>query len=59
MKILQGVIIGLLVVWVILATVATLPMQIEYKWQAWAIVAFGPVIVIAGLVEVLKKVFKR
>lgn len=56
MGIVKGVLIILLAGWVILATIATLPLELEYKWQAWAIVAFGPVAVIAGLWEVVNRV---
>lgn len=57
MGIVKGVFIILLAGWVILATIATLPMELEYKWQAWTIVAWGPVVVIAGLWEVINRVF--
>ena len=57
MGIIKGVLIILLAGWVILATIATLPLELEYKWQAWTIVAFGPVAVIAGLWEVINRVF--
>lgn len=57
MGIVKGVLIILLAGWVILTTIATVPLELEYKWQAWAIVAFGPVAVIAGLWEVMNRVF--
>ena len=57
MGIIKGVLIILLAGWVILATIATLPLELEYKWQAWAIVAFGPVAVFSGLWEVINRVF--
>lgn len=57
MGIVKGVLIILLAGWVIMATIATVPMELEYKWQAWTIVAFGPVAVIAGLWEVMNRVF--
>ena len=56
MSIIKGVLIILLAGWVILATIATVPLELEYKWQAWAIVAFGPVVVFAGLWEVVNRV---
>lgn len=56
MGIVKGVLIILLAGWVILATIATVPLELEYKWQAWAIVAFGPVVVFAGLWEVVNRV---
>lgn len=59
MDIVKGVLIILLAGWVILTTIATLPMELEYKWQAWAIVAFGPVAVFAGLWEICVRVFKK
>lgn len=59
MGIVKGVLIILLAGWVIVVTIATLPLELEYKWQAWAIVAFGPVAVIAGLWEVYMRVFKK
>lgn len=58
MGIIKGVLIILLAGWVILATIAMVPLELEYKWQAWAIVAFGPVAVIAGLWEVVSRVFR-
>lgn len=57
MGIVKGVLIILLAGWVIPTTIATVPLELEYKWQAWAIVAFGPVAVIAGLWEVMNRVF--
>lgn len=59
MSIVKGVLIILLAGWVILTTIASLPLELEYKWQTWAIVAFGPVAVIAGLWEVCVRVFKK
>lgn len=59
MGIIKGVLIILLAGWVIIVTINTLPMELEYKWQAWAIVAFGPVAVFAGLWEVCVRVFKK
>lgn len=59
MDIVKGVLIILLAGWVIIVTINTLPMELEYKWQAWAIVAFGPVAVFAGLWEICTRVFKR
>lgn len=59
MDIIKGVLIILLAGWVIIVTINTLPMELEYKWQAWAIVAFGPVAVFAGLWEVCVRVFKK
>lgn len=57
MGIVKGVLIILLAGWVILATIATLPLELEYKWHAWAIVTWGPVVVVAGLCEVCVRVF--
>lgn len=59
MDITKGVLIILLAGWVIIVTISTLPLELEYKWQAWAIVAFGPVAVISGLWEVCVRVFKK
>lgn len=59
MDIVKGVLIILLAGWVIIVTINTLPMELEYKWQAWAIVAFGPVAVFTGLWEVCVRVFKK
>lgn len=59
MGIIKGVLIILLAGWVILATIAALPLEPEYKWQAWAIVAFGPVAVFAGLWEICVRVSKK
>lgn len=57
MGIAKGVLIILLAGLVILATIAALPLELEYKWQAWAIVVFGPVAIFAGLWEVINRVF--
>lgn len=57
MDIIKGVLIILLAGWAIIVTINTLPMELECKWQAWAIVAFGPVAVFAGLWEVINRVF--
>lgn len=59
MGIVKGILIILLAGWVIIVTINTLPMELEYKWQAWAIVAFGPVAAFAGLWEVCVRVFKK
>lgn len=59
MGIVKGVLIILLAGWVIIVTINTLPMELEYKWQAWAIVAFSPVAAFAGLWEICTRVFKR
>ena len=56
MGIVKGVLIILLAGWAILATIATLPLELEYKWHAWAIVTWGPVVVVAGLWEVVNRV---
>ncbi len=44
-------------VWIIMTTIATWPLQLEYKWTAWTMVAFGPVIVVVGLLEVIDRIF--
>lgn len=59
MQIIKGILIILLAGWVILATIATLPMELEYKWQAWTIVAMGPVVIIAGVWEVCSRLFGK
>lgn len=43
--------------WLILTTMVTWRIELEYKWQAWAIIALGPIVVIAGLWEVVNRVF--
>jgi hypothetical protein len=43
--------------WIILTTIATMPLELEYKWQSWTIVAFGPVIVVVGLLEIIERIF--
>lgn len=58
MGIVKGVLIILLAGLVILATIAALPLELEYKWQTWAIVAFGPVAIFAGLWEVINRLFR-
>lgn len=60
MKILQAVVILLLAAWFIITTVAVLEMPpLEYKFHSWAIVACGPIVVVAGLWEICSRVFKR
>jgi hypothetical protein len=59
MQIIKGVFVILLAGWVILATIATVPLDIEYKWQSWTIVAMGPVVIIAGLWEVFTRLFGK
>lgn len=44
-------------VWIIMTTIATWPLQLEHKWAAWTIVAFGPVVVVTGLLEVIDRIF--
>ena len=56
---LKSVVIVALCFWVILTTVVTLPLELEYKWQAWAIATWVPVVVVAGLWEICTRVFKR
>lgn len=56
---LKSVVIVALCFWVILTTVVTLPLELEHKWQAWTIVTWGPVIIVAGLWEICTRVFKR
>lgn len=43
--------------WLILTTMVTWQIELEYKWQAWTIIAWGPIVVIAGLWEVVNRVF--
>lgn len=58
MKILQGVVVLILFSWFVVTTFAVLSMPpMEYGWQAWAIVALGPVAVVAGLWEICARVF--
>lgn len=60
MSILKGFIVLVLFGWFVIATIAVMGMPaLEYKVQAWAIVAFGPVVVVAGLWEVISRVMKR
>lgn len=60
MSILKGFIILVLFGWFTITTIAVMGMPaLEYKVQAWAIVAFGPVVVVAGLWEVISRVTKR
>lgn len=42
--------------WLILTTMVTWEIELEYKWQAWTIIAWGPVVVVAGLWEVVNRV---
>lgn len=59
MTVLRGVIVGLLCVWVVMVTIATLPMQIEYKFTSWALVALGPVALTAILWEVCRPPLRK
>lgn len=60
MVIIRGVMVLVLFAWFIIATVGALGMPpMEYKWQAWAIVACGPVAVFAGVWEICSRVFKK
>lgn len=58
-KIIAGTILFTACVWVVLTTIVTLPLELEYKWQSWAIVAWGPVIIVAGIWEIITRIFKR
>lgn len=60
MQIIKGLLVLILFTWFAIVTVAAMGMPaLEYKFQAWAIVALGPVVVVAGLWEVCSRVFKR
>lgn len=56
-KFIYGTVLVVACMWIIMTTVATIPLQLEYKWTAWTIVAFGPVIVVTGLLEVIERIF--
>lgn len=56
-KYIWGIVLVATCVWIILTTIATWPLQLEYKWQSWTIVAFGPVIIVVGLLEVIERIF--
>lgn len=58
MSIVKGFIVLVLFGWFAVTTIAVMGMPaLEYKVQAWAIVAFGPVVVVAGLWEVCARIF--
>lgn len=52
-----GIVLVATCVWIIMTTIATMPLELEYKWQSWTLVAFGPVIVVVGLLEVIERIF--
>lgn len=56
-KYIYGIVLVVACVWIIMTTVATIPLQLEYKWTAWTMVAFGPVVVVTGLLEVIDRIF--
>lgn len=56
-KYIWGIVLVATWVWIIMTTIATWPLQLEYKWQSWTIVAFGPVIIVVGLLEVIERIF--
>lgn len=56
-KYIWGIVLVATCVWIIMTTIATWPLQLEYKWQSWTIVAFGPVVVVVGLLEVIERIF--
>lgn len=56
-KYIYGTVLVVACMWIIMTTVATIPLELEYKWQSWTIVAFGPVIVVVGLLEVIERIF--
>lgn len=58
MSILKTVLALILFGWFVIVTVAALGMPpLEYKVQAWAIGAIGPIVVVAGLWEVCARIF--
>lgn len=56
-KYIWGIVLIATCVWIVLTTIATMPLELEYKWQSWTIVAFVPVIVVVGLLEVIERIF--
>ena len=56
-KFIYGTVLVVACMWIIMTTVATIPLELEYKWQSWTLVAFGPVIVVVGLLEVIERIF--
>ena len=56
-KYIWGIVLVATCVWVIMTTIATMPLELEYKWTAWTIVAFGPVVVVTGLLEIIERIF--
>lgn len=56
-KYIWGIVLVATCVWIIMTTIATMPLELEYKWTAWTMVAFGPVIVVVGLLEVIEHIF--
>lgn len=60
MGIVKGVLVLILFAWFAITTIAVMGMPaLEYKVQAWAIVAFGPIAVVGGLWEVCSKAMKK
>ena len=56
-KYIWGIVLVATCVWIIMTTIAIMPLELEYKWQSWTIVAFGLVIVVVGLLEVIERIF--
>ncbi len=60
MGILKSVLAMILFTWFVIATMTALATpSYEYKMFAWAIIAFGPTVVVVGMWEVCAKVFGR
>lgn len=60
MLILKVVLALVLFTWFAIATGGAMALPpLEYKWQAWSIVACGPIVVVVGLWEICAKVFGK
>lgn len=56
-KFIYGIVLVVACVWIIMTTIATIPLELEHKWTAWTMVAFGPVVVVTGLLEIIERIF--
>lgn len=56
-KYIWGIVLVATCVWITLTTIAAMPLELEYKWTAWTMVAFGPVVVVTGLLEIIERIF--
>ncbi len=57
LKLIKVSVVVALALWFVLVTSTVLSMPpLEYGWQVWAIIACGPIVVVAGLWEVITRI---